>query len=195
MNATWVVGWSLLHFVWQGAAVATLLAILLATSRHRTARYRYALSVSTLALMAALPLATAAWLSREAASVTAVGRSVASASSPSQSNVLAPAGDIRLASREEGAVPNTPIASNEIESSLVASAGPDLARLVADPGASAGTLVPDIVAAWYSGSYQTSTGLASIGYPNALLWDALNFTTPSGFCGGLMGFWGEASSR
>jgi hypothetical protein len=73
--------------------------------------------------------------------------------------------------------------------------GPDLARLVADPGASAGTLVPDIVAAWYSGSYQTSTGLASIGYPNALLWDALNFTTPSGFCGGLMGFWGEASSR
>jgi hypothetical protein len=70
--------------------------------------------------------------------------------------------------------------------------GSDLARLVADPGASAGTLAIDIVSAWYSGNYSTATGLASIGYPNALLWDALDFTKPSGFCGGLTGYWGEA---
>ena len=31
---------------------------------------------------------------------------------------------------------------------------PDLARLAADPGASAGTLATDIVAAWYSGLYE-----------------------------------------
>lgn len=69
--------------------------------------------------------------------------------------------------------------------------GTNLARLVADPGASAGTLADDIVAAWYSGNYRTASGLASIGLPSALLWDALDFTKPSGFCGGLTGYWGE----
>ena len=70
--------------------------------------------------------------------------------------------------------------------------GADLARLAADSGAKAGPLADDIVAAWYSGNYRTATGLASIGLPGALLWDALNFTKPSGFCGGLTGYWVEA---
>jgi hypothetical protein len=70
--------------------------------------------------------------------------------------------------------------------------GAELARLAADPGAKTGALAADIVAAWYSGNYQTSAGLASIGLPSALLWDALNFTKPSGFCGGLTGYWGDA---
>jgi hypothetical protein len=70
--------------------------------------------------------------------------------------------------------------------------GPDLARLAADPGVKAGPLADDIVAAWYSGSCHTATGLASIGLPSALLWDALDFTKPSGFCGGLTGYWGDA---
>jgi hypothetical protein len=70
--------------------------------------------------------------------------------------------------------------------------GPDLARLAADPGAKAGPLADQIVAAWYSGNYHTAAGLASFGLANALLWDALNFTKPSGFCGGLTGYWGDA---
>ena len=70
--------------------------------------------------------------------------------------------------------------------------GADLARLAADSGANAGSLAADIVAAWYSGNYQTGAGLASFGLANALLWDALNFTKPSGFCGGLTGYWGDA---
>jgi hypothetical protein len=69
---------------------------------------------------------------------------------------------------------------------------PDLARLFADPGASAGKLASDIVAAWYSGTYRTATGLASIGLPNALLWGALDFTKPAGFCGGRLGYWADA---
>jgi hypothetical protein len=44
--------------------------------------------------------------------------------------------------------------------------GPDLARLAADPGVKAGPLADDIVAAWYSGSCHTATGLASIGIEN-----------------------------
>jgi hypothetical protein len=70
--------------------------------------------------------------------------------------------------------------------------GAELARLAADPGAKTGALAADIVAAWYSGNYQTSAGLASIGLPSALLWDALNFTKPSGVCGGATGYWGDA---
>ena len=70
--------------------------------------------------------------------------------------------------------------------------GADLARLAADPGAKAGPLADDIVAAWYSGNCRTANGLASIGLPSALVWDALNFTKPSGFCGGLTGYWGDA---
>ena len=70
--------------------------------------------------------------------------------------------------------------------------GADLARLAADPGAKAGPLADDIVAAWYSGNYQTAAGLASISLANALLWDALDFTKPSGFCGGLTGYWADA---
>jgi hypothetical protein len=70
--------------------------------------------------------------------------------------------------------------------------GTDLAHLLADPQGQAGTLADEIVAAWYSGNYHTAAGLASIGLPSALLWDALNFTKPSGFCGGLTGYWGDA---
>ena len=68
----------------------------------------------------------------------------------------------------------------------------DLARLAADPGASAGTLATDIVAAWYSGLYEARDGLATISLANALLWDALDFTKPAGFCGGRIGYWADA---
>lgn len=83
------------------------------------------------------------------------------------------------------------VAGKLLDGLLSMGRGADLGRLAADPGASAGTLATDIVAAWYSGNYQTAAGLASIGYPNALLWDALDFTKPSGFCGGVTGYWGD----
>jgi hypothetical protein len=70
--------------------------------------------------------------------------------------------------------------------------GPDLVLLAADPGVSGGTLADDVVAAWYSGVYDTSAGLASFGLTNALLWNALNFTKPPGFCGGQTGYWADA---
>ena len=87
---------------------------------------------------------------------------------------------------------NATAAAKLLDGFLSMERGADLARLAADPGARAGPLADDIVAAWYSGNYRTATGLASIGLPGALLWDALNFTKPSGFCGGLTGYWGDA---
>ncbi len=49
-------GWGLLHFVWQGAAVAALLSLLMAFCQKATVRY--AASVLALLLMLALPVAT-----------------------------------------------------------------------------------------------------------------------------------------
>ena len=57
------IGWSLIHFLWQGAAVALVLAVMLALLRHRSAQLRWALSCAALALMSLLPVGTA-WVVR-----------------------------------------------------------------------------------------------------------------------------------
>jgi beta-lactamase regulating signal transducer with metallopeptidase domain len=49
-------GWALVHFLWEGLALAALLSVAMAWCR--TARGRYALAVGTLALMVAGPVAT-----------------------------------------------------------------------------------------------------------------------------------------
>jgi len=49
-------GWTLLHFLWQGTAVAALAAVLMALCRRASARY--ALAVGALVLMLAAPAAT-----------------------------------------------------------------------------------------------------------------------------------------
>lgn len=54
------VGWALVHFVWQGALVAILFACFSALTRNATANVRYAGACVALALMLALPVATAA---------------------------------------------------------------------------------------------------------------------------------------
>src|SRR5258708_67667 len=53
---------ALLHFVWQGAAVAVLLSITLFALRRATARTRYAASCAALAMLALLPVITTSWL-------------------------------------------------------------------------------------------------------------------------------------
>src|SRR5258708_17823758 len=49
-------GWTLLHFLWQGTAVAALAAVLMTLCRRASARY--VLAVGALALMLAAPVAT-----------------------------------------------------------------------------------------------------------------------------------------
>lgn len=51
-----MIGWALLHFVWQGAVVAAVLSLALAFCRR--ASVRYALGVGSLLVMLALPVAT-----------------------------------------------------------------------------------------------------------------------------------------
>ena len=49
------IGWTLVHFLWQGAAVAGVLAIALRLLRGRTPQARWATACAALAIMAALP--------------------------------------------------------------------------------------------------------------------------------------------
>jgi bla regulator protein blaR1 len=56
-------GWTLLHFVWQGAALAALLAVAMAVCR--SASTRYALAVGALVLMIAGPVVTFSWMQRQ----------------------------------------------------------------------------------------------------------------------------------
>jgi beta-lactamase regulating signal transducer with metallopeptidase domain len=55
---------ALLHFVWQGAAVALLVWFTLAILGRRPARLRYAVSCAGLSVMSALPFITAFWVYR-----------------------------------------------------------------------------------------------------------------------------------
>jgi hypothetical protein len=59
MSATTALGLTLVHFLWQGVAVAGVLALLLAATARRSAFTRYFLSLAALVLMLALPIATA----------------------------------------------------------------------------------------------------------------------------------------
>ena len=56
MHAT---GWTLIHFVWQGAVLAIVAAGALRLCRHRSANTRYAISCVVLAAMLASPVITA----------------------------------------------------------------------------------------------------------------------------------------
>src|SRR6266568_2236675 len=64
MITTHALGWALVDSLWQNALAAAGLAALLAIIPVRAARTRYAVAIVTLALMLALPAATAVRLSR-----------------------------------------------------------------------------------------------------------------------------------
>ncbi|HUG94274.1 MAG TPA: hypothetical protein VML55_25820, partial [Planctomycetaceae bacterium] len=51
-------GWTLLHFVWQGAAIGVLAAAVLFALRNRSANARYVTAMAALAAMAVCPVVT-----------------------------------------------------------------------------------------------------------------------------------------
>jgi beta-lactamase regulating signal transducer with metallopeptidase domain len=57
-------GWTLVHFVWQGTAIALVLGLALSLIGRRAARLRYALACATLLTLAVAPVVTAALLVR-----------------------------------------------------------------------------------------------------------------------------------
>lgn len=68
-----------------------------------------------------------------------------------------------------------------------------LNRLASGPAAGPAdqAVASAIVAAWYSGLYETVQGQAVATFDQALLWNALSFTKPLGACGGEFGYWSD----
>jgi len=67
-----------------------------------------------------------------------------------------------------------------------------LAELVAGSGgAETKVLADSIVAAWYSGIYDTGKGQAVATYTDALVWTGLTYSKPFGYCGGPTGYWAD----
>lgn len=60
-----LLGWSLVHFVWQGVVLALVLTVVLRLLRCKSAQTRYVAGCAALALMAACPLATIGWLAQQ----------------------------------------------------------------------------------------------------------------------------------
>src|SRR5687768_18246217 len=55
-----LVGWTLVHSVWEGGVIALVLALTFWATRSSAASLRYAIGMIGLALMVVLPVATAA---------------------------------------------------------------------------------------------------------------------------------------
>jgi beta-lactamase regulating signal transducer with metallopeptidase domain len=69
LNQPWTdrLGWTLLHFLWQGILVAALYGLAMALAGSRiSARGRYAIACASLLLMTAAPAATYTWLGNSA---------------------------------------------------------------------------------------------------------------------------------
>jgi beta-lactamase regulating signal transducer with metallopeptidase domain len=69
-------GWTLLHFLWQGAGLAALFAVACAVSRSAPARY--ALAVGALVMMMVSPVITFTWLQRQTNPAVRTGAAEAS---------------------------------------------------------------------------------------------------------------------
>ena len=61
-----VVGWTLIHFLWQGLVVGLVAGVVLRLCRATSPGLRYVVACATLIVLAALPLTTAVRLAGEA---------------------------------------------------------------------------------------------------------------------------------
>src|SRR5256885_15735109 len=100
-------GWTLLHFIWQGEGLAALFAVATAVCRSSTARY--ALAVSALVLMMVSPVITFTWLRAPANPAVRTGAGGASTSAGTStrnaialSSSLAPVAESRSEERRVG---------------------------------------------------------------------------------------------
>ena len=90
--AAQVIGWALLHFLWQGALVGGLTAMALAGLRRSAADIRYVVSTIALSLMLTLPAVTVAQLWRSPAATPAASSSEPGGMAPVAGAATAPAG-------------------------------------------------------------------------------------------------------
>ncbi len=159
-------GWALLHFLWQGAAVAMGLAVLLAAMRRRTSQARYIVCCAALTLMCLLPVATSIYC-RPAPNVNQIAdiplaTTIVPADSPQVASDL-DATETALV-RDE-ALTNDSAASNEAatisQAESPAAAGPTAEMMQVWEGRLR-TLIPWCVTVWLGGVFIRSLRLLVI---------------------------------
>ena len=128
MNAIDVAGWTLVHFAWQGALVALATALELWLLRRAAPQSRYVVSCLALAIMLALPGATAWRLLSAPTALEAAG--------PARRNVF-----MRV-------TPNPPAAHDRF---IVGMRRQMAAPVVEKRGASSPLVLPIVVSLWFTG--------------------------------------------
>jgi hypothetical protein len=99
---------------------------------------------------------------------------------------------LELSQRLTGASDLDPdVAKTLLGAFLATGHGPALAELLRSGPVPASPLADAIVAAWYSGLYDTGHGIAVSDFNAALVWNSLAFTKPFASCGGAMGYWAD----
>src|SRR5208282_139625 len=82
-------GWTLLHFVWQGAAIAAIYGIALVAQRRHSAAARYLAGCLAMLLMALAPIMTFFSIGQSQPPVTARSRITAPAITPLTADTVA----------------------------------------------------------------------------------------------------------
>jgi beta-lactamase regulating signal transducer with metallopeptidase domain len=139
MTRTSLVALTLLHFVWQGALIHGVLAVLLRLAKQSTATVRYAMGVSALALMALAPIATTSWLARSLPSTA-----------PTQS-YAALEGDHRIMPNEESARPGVQPDAGAAATPTFAQPVRDAVIALAPLTSRFGWMMPWLVGLWLAG--------------------------------------------
>jgi beta-lactamase regulating signal transducer with metallopeptidase domain len=88
--AAQIVGWALVHFVWQGALIGGLTALALSALRRSAADVRYVVATIAMSLMITLPVVTAGQMWRAESRTTVLDASATSAINPGVTSGGAP---------------------------------------------------------------------------------------------------------
>ena len=159
----WVqVAWALLHFIWQGAAIAGCAALVLRLWRARKANHRYAVCAAAMFAMAMAPVVTILFVRAQETPVASRSQAV-----QGQGEVAATATAQQIASarRQPRASQGAPVQSSGTHSAPT-SRGSKQQPLVARLGRQAHLLQPWIVLAWLAGvlllGARLLTGFASV---------------------------------
>jgi beta-lactamase regulating signal transducer with metallopeptidase domain/HEAT repeat protein len=139
-----LIGWTLVHSLWEGGLIALVLALAFSATRHSTASLRYMIGMVGLALMVALPIATTARINTR--------RPITESAT-----IVSPA-PVGISSRSDAAPPSSEIFGSNITISDEKSA--TSSPIEAAPAWSLSSLepiLPWVVAAWLIGLVLLST--------------------------------------
>jgi beta-lactamase regulating signal transducer with metallopeptidase domain len=144
-------GWALLHFIWQGALVASLFSLFGALTRKKSANLRYAAACGALVLLLILPIVTFSILflsnrPASAASTLSSGSKALTRSLPSRDEYAATARDFPAGASQQTSV-QAGASSNALPLASVGQSRP-VTKLIRDKVTS---FVPWLVALWLVG--------------------------------------------